>query len=67
MVVTQKKQLPLTIVSEGMSISGNNFAEEINTAFVLVTGHLEPIHGVPLDVYNGDVYPDVSSQFVIMK
>ena len=50
-----KKQLPLTIVSEGRIISGNNLAEEINTAFVHVTQHLEPIHNVPVDVHNGDV------------
>mgnify|MGYP002803986946 CR=1 FL=1 len=63
----KRKQLPLTIVSEDRSISGNNFAEEINTVFVLVTKHLEPIHGVPLDIHVGDVYADISSEFFVMK
>ena len=62
-----KKQLPLTIVSEGRIISGNNLAEEINTAFVHVTQHLEEIHSVPVDVHNGDVYPDVPSEFIISE
>ena len=27
--------------------------------------HLESIHGVPPDVHNGDVYPDIPSEFFI--
>ena len=48
-------------------ISGDNLAEEINTAFVHVTQHLEPIHSAPLDVHNGDVYPDIQSEFIISE
>ena len=60
-------QLSLTIVSEGRSISGNNLPEEINTAFVHVTQHLEPIHSVLLDVHNEDVFPDIPSEFIISE
>ena len=52
-----KKQVPLTILSEGRIISGNELAEKINAAFVYVTQHLDQLCSTAVGIQYENDYP----------
>ncbi len=62
-----KKQVPLTILTEGRIISGNELAEKINAAFVYVTQHLDPLCSTAVGIQYENDYPQISSEFIISE
>jgi hypothetical protein len=62
-----KKQVPLSIVSEGRTISGNELAEKINAAFVSVTQHLDPLYSTPVDIQHEIDYPEIPPELIISE
>ena len=62
-----KKQVPLSIVSEGRTISGNELAEKINAAFVSVTQHLDPLYSTPVGIQHEIDYPEIPPELIISE
>ncbi len=60
-----KKQLPLTVISEGVTITGNYLAERINAAFVSVTQHLEPISSTPVTMQNSNGFSETPPELIL--
>jgi hypothetical protein len=62
-----KKQVPLSIVSEGRTISGNELAEKINATFVSVTKHLDPLYSTPVGIQHEIDYPEIPPELIISE
>jgi hypothetical protein len=62
-----KKQVPLSIVSEGRTISSNELSEKINAAFVSVTQHLDALYCTPVDIKHEIDYPEIPPELIISE
>ena len=62
-----KKQVPLSIVSEGRTINGNELAEKINAALVSVMKHLDPLYSTPVGIQHEIDYPEIPPELIISE